>query len=50
MKITYPRCKNLLFGVHSLRWDALLSLHAGGRALVLPQVVIPDLVDFLRKA
>lgn len=33
---TCPWCTSLLFGAHSLRWNALLSLDVAGRDLVLP--------------
>lgn len=31
----------LVFGTHSLSWDALLSLDAAGKVFILPQLNVP---------
>lgn len=41
----------MAFGAHSLLWDTLLRLDAGcGAGFVLPQLGMPDFLDYPKKA
>lgn len=45
-----PSCTSWLFGTHSLWWDAWLSLDAGARSSLLPEIDMPGFIDSLREA
>lgn len=42
-------CMGELDGAHSLWWDAMVTLNAGDKDLVLPQLNVLDIVDSLWK-
>lgn len=46
----YSWCINQLVGAYSLWWDAMFRLNAGGRDLILPQLNVPQLVDYPSEA